>query len=49
MASNTQLLEYGITVSVGLAEFDQTSAASMESLIQAADMDMYSAKEASRP
>ncbi len=40
--------EYGITVSIGLAEFDRASMKSMEDVIQAADMDMYSVK-AKRP
>ena len=36
--------EYGITVSIGIAEFDRASMTTSDDLIQAADMDMYSAK-----
>jgi len=38
--------EYGLTVSLGLAEFDPASMKSTAEVIQAADMDMYAAKEA---
>ena len=48
MASNTDLIEYGITISVGIAEFDERSSGSMGDLIQAADMNMYAKKQASR-
>jgi diguanylate cyclase (GGDEF)-like protein len=36
--------EYGVQVSMGLAEFDRASMKSMEDVIQAADMDMYATK-----
>jgi diguanylate cyclase (GGDEF)-like protein len=36
--------EYGLTVSVGLAEFDPASMKGAEDVIQAADIDMYSSK-----
>jgi diguanylate cyclase (GGDEF)-like protein len=42
------MAEYGVTVSIGLAEFDRASMKSVEDVIQVADMDMYSAK-AQRP
>ena len=48
MTSNTDLIEYGITMSVGIAEFDEKSAGSMRDLLQAADMNMYANKQASR-
>lgn len=35
------LSEYGVTVSIGLAEFDRTSMKTMEDVLQAADGDMY--------
>ena len=38
--------EYGLTVSVGLAEFDPVSMKSTADVIQAADMDMYAVKGA---
>ena len=36
--------EYGLSVSIGLAEFDPATMKSTADVIQAADMDMYSAK-----
>jgi len=36
--------EYGLTVSIGLAEFDPASMKSAADVIQAADLDMYTAK-----
>jgi diguanylate cyclase (GGDEF)-like protein len=48
MANNTDLIEYGITISIGIAEFDERSSGSMGDLIQAADMNMYAKKQASR-
>ena len=41
---DTIMSEYSLTVSVGLAEFDPGSMKSTADVIQAADMDMYSAK-----
>jgi diguanylate cyclase (GGDEF)-like protein len=40
--------EYGITVSIGLAEFDRASMNHMEDVIQAADADMYRVKASHR-
>ncbi|HIL90789.1 MAG TPA: GGDEF domain-containing protein [Gemmatimonadetes bacterium] len=48
MADNTDLIEYGITISIGIAEFDERSSGSMGDLIQAADVNMYAKKQASR-
>ena len=48
VAEDPILGEYGITVSIGIAEFDRATMKSMKDVIQAADMDMYSAK-ADRP
>ena len=45
LGADAILGEYGITVSIGLAEFDPASMKSTADVIQAADMDMYSAKE----
>ncbi len=42
--SDAILGEYGVSVSIGLAEFDPASMKSTADVIQAADMDMYSAK-----
>ncbi|MFQ5537688.1 MAG: diguanylate cyclase [Gemmatimonadota bacterium] len=36
--------QYGVSVSIGLAEFDRTSMKTMDDVIQAADADMYRAK-----
>jgi len=36
--------EYGLSVSIGIAEFDRAAMKSMKDVIQAADMDMYSVK-----
>jgi diguanylate cyclase (GGDEF)-like protein len=46
--SDAVLGEYGISVSVGLAEFDPASMESTADVLQAADMDMYSAKDIGR-
>ena len=42
--SDAILGEYGVSVSIGLAEFDPASMKSTADVIQAADMNMYSAK-----
>lgn len=39
------LSEHGVTVSIGMAEFDRTSMKGADEVIQAADEDMYAAKE----
>ena len=44
LVSDAILRECGLTVSIGLAEFDPASMKSTADVIQAADMDMYSAK-----
>jgi len=38
------LAEYGVTVSMGLAEFDRATMKSMDDLVHAADADMYRLK-----
>lgn len=48
VATDAIMAQYGLTVSIGLAEFDRASMKSMEDVIQAADMDMYAVK-AQRP
>lgn len=44
MATDPIMTEYGVTVSMGLAEFDRASMKNMEDVIQAADADMYRVK-----
>ena len=44
LGTDAILGEYGVTVSIGLAEFDPASMKSAADVIQAADVDMYSAK-----
>lgn len=44
MATDPIMAEYGVTVSMGLAEFDRASMKNMEDVIQAADADMYRVK-----
>ena len=44
LGTDAILSEYGLTVSIGLAEFDPSSMKSAADVIQAADVDMYSAK-----
>ena len=44
IATDPTMSEYGVTVSMGLAEFDRTSMKSMEDVMQAADQDMYRVK-----
>jgi diguanylate cyclase (GGDEF)-like protein len=44
LGTDAILGEYGLTVSIGLAEFDPASMKSTADVIQAADMDMYAAK-----
>jgi diguanylate cyclase (GGDEF)-like protein len=46
VADDEVLSSYGITVSIGFAEFDRVSMKSTEDIIQAADADMYRAKAA---
>jgi two-component system cell cycle response regulator len=48
VAKDSLMSQYGCTVSIGIAEFDRASMNTMEDVIQAADMDMYSVK-AHRP
>lgn len=44
VASDGMLSEHGITISIGLAEFDRASMKTMEDVMQAADADMYRSK-----
>ncbi len=45
VASHPQLSGYGLTVSYGLAEFDPVKMFEIEDLVQAADRDLYRAKQ----
>ncbi len=44
VVTDAVLGEHGVTVSIGLAEFDRASMKTMEDIIQAADSDMYRRK-----
>ena len=46
VADDPVLSEYGVTVSMGLSQFDRTSMKDPEDMVQAADADMYHAKNA---
>jgi diguanylate cyclase (GGDEF)-like protein len=48
IAGDEVLASYGVTASMGLAEFDRVSMKSTEDIIQAADADMYRAKATRR-
>ena len=45
VASHPQLSEYGLTFSYGIAEFDPVEMFEIEDLVQAADRDLYRAKQ----
>jgi diguanylate cyclase (GGDEF)-like protein len=46
VAAHPELSKYGLTVSYGIAEFDPIKMFEVEDLVQAADRDLYRAKEA---
>jgi diguanylate cyclase (GGDEF)-like protein len=46
VAAHPELSKYGLTVSYGIAEFDPIKMFEVEDLVQAADQDLYRAKEA---
>ena len=47
VADDETLSKFGITVSIGGAEFDPETMASVNDILRAADMDMYDSKSAS--
>ena len=44
MAENETLAKFGISMSIGCAEFDTGTMASVNDVLRAADADMYEAK-----